>query len=116
MEKQEIRLHLNQIVSNIASIQATVKDLSFEAFHSNEQVKETVYSYLQEIGQAAFELNSQTEEVLSESLALGQLANLRNARYNQEAEVAEHNIWAIVTNDLPEIGEEVEQTELYAVM
>ena len=116
MTKQEIQLHLNQILSNIASINSTVKGLEYNDFHANEHVKETVFSYLQEIGQAAFELNNETHEVLSESLALGQLSNLWHARYNQETEFAEQNVWGIITNDLPEIGEEIEQTELYAVM
>lgn len=115
MEKEEIRQHLNQILSNIASVQASVKNQTFEDFRSNEQVKESACSYLQEIGQAAHELNNQTNEVMDDSLALGQLSNLRNARYNQEAEMAIQNIWTLITNDLAELGEEIEQSELYSI-
>ena len=115
MEKEEIRQHLNQIVSNIAAVQSSIKGQSYDDFHTNEMVKESTYSYLQEIGQAAHELNEQTNEVLEDSMALGQLSNLRNARYNQEAELADQNVWALITNDLPELGEEIEQSELYSI-
>lgn len=116
MENQEIvRQHLSNILGNIASIQSEIEGMNYETFRANEQTKEAVYSYLQEIGEAAFELENLTSDDIKEEYSLEALATLRHARYNQEAEIDNQNTWMILTNDLMEIGEIIEESQFYVM-
>ncbi|REE00077.1 HepT-like ribonuclease domain-containing protein [Marinoscillum furvescens] len=110
MEKQEITQHLNQIVSNIAAIKSAVSGRTLEEFRKEEQTKEAVYEYLQEIGQIAHEVSEHATDELVNSLSMAQLSNLRNARYHQEAELHHQNTWNLIHNDLEAIADEIEAT------
>lgn len=113
MEKEVQQQHLNNILGDIAAIQSAIEGQSFEDFRGNEQTKERVYALLQEIGEIARELTDIGD--YGDQLSLAKLASLRNARYNQEAEISHQGTWAIITNDLPLIADEIEESELYHI-
>jgi len=110
MELQETIQHLNRIVDNIAQVNAQTEGMSFEDFRKNEPVKETVYEYLQEIGQAATELSN--NQKLPGDINLEPLTAFRNARYNQEAEVGHQQVFNSLA-DLRLIAETIEKSDLY---
>lgn len=110
MHLQETVQHLNRIVDNIAQINAQTDGMTYEDFRKNEIVKETVYEYLQEMGQAARELAN--NQKLPGDLNLEPLTAFRNARYNQEAETGHQQVF----NSLPDlrlISETIEKSDLY---
>ncbi|MCX2743191.1 hypothetical protein OO013_04905 [Mangrovivirga sp. M17] len=111
MTHEEITQHLSRIIDNIAQINSTVGTADYESFARNEQAKETVYEYLQEIGQAARELYNNSEK--ARELPVDTLMAFRNARYNQEAEIDHHSIYSLVTGQLQEIADEIKNSELY---
>lgn len=114
MEREEVKQHLNNIVGNIASIQTSVKGLSYNEFTENEYLREQVYEDLQQIGQAAQELANRGPDMVQNEDSVNRLTQLKFARYNQTIEVDHHNVWSIIQQDLPEIGEEIEQSAIYA--
>ena len=110
MHLQETIQHLNRIVDLIAQVNAQTSGMSYEDFRRNEPVKETVFEYLQEIGQASRELSE--NQKLPPEIDIEPLVKLRNARYNQEAETGQQQVF----NMLPELrvfAEEIEQSDLY---
>lgn len=111
MDLNEITQRLNHIVDNIALVNAQVEGMSFEDFRKNEPVKETTYEYLQEIGQAARELSN--EQKMPPELNVEPLVVLRNARYNQEAEVGHQQVFNLIQHDLKEIADQIEQSDIY---
>lgn len=114
MDKEEIKQHLNNIVGNIAAIQTTVDGLSYEDFVADEQLRENVYEDLQQIGQAADELSNRGPDMVQNGDSINRLSNLKFARYNQTMEIDHHSVWGIIQQDLQEIGEEIEQSPVYA--
>jgi uncharacterized protein with HEPN domain len=110
MQLQETIQHLNRIVDNIAQINAQIDGMTYEDFRKNEPVKETVYEYLQEIGQAARELSN--NQKLPAEINLEPLVAFRNARYNQEAETGHQQVFNLLP-DLREIAEIIETSDLY---
>lgn len=110
MHLQETVQHLNRIVDNIAQVNAQTSGMTFEDFRQNEPVRETTFAYLQEIGQAAKELSE--NQKLPPEINIEPLVRLRNARYNQEAEVGFQQVFNLLP-DLREIAEEIEQSDLY---
>ncbi|GAB3330261.1 hypothetical protein GCM10027429_07300 [Marivirga atlantica] len=110
MQLQETIQHLNRIVGNIAQVNAQTDGMSYEDFRKNEPVKETVYEYLQEIGQAARELSN--NQKLPDDINLEPLIALRNARYNQEAETGHQQVFNMLA-DLRTIGDQIEKSDLY---
>jgi uncharacterized protein with HEPN domain len=109
MTKEEQQLHLMNIANGIAAIQNEASGLNYEQFVKEEQVKEAVYTNLQMIGEAAYELGSGTDDMLGLSFDTDLLAGFRNARYNQEAEVGHHQVWNVIRGDLDEIRTEAMQ-------
>lgn len=114
MENEEIKQHLNNIVGNIANIQITIEGLTYEDFTENEHLRENVYEDLQQIGQAAEELANQGPDMVQNEDAINRLTQLKFARFNQTMEIDHHNVWSIIQQDLPEIGEEIEHLPVYA--
>ncbi len=110
MQLQETIQHLNRIVDNIAQVNAQTDGMTYEDFRKNEPVKETVFEYLQEIGQAARELSN--NQKLPGEINLEPLVAFRNARYNQEAETGQQQIFNILP-DLRQIAETIETSDLY---
>lgn len=110
MQLQETIQHLNRIVDNIAQVNAQTDGMAYEDFRKNEPVKETVYEYLQEIGQAARELAN--NQKLPGEINLEPLVAFRNARYNQEAETGHQQVFNMLA-DLRQIAETIETSDLY---
>lgn len=113
MQNENIKLHLNRILDNITAVRKLTEQMEYRDFEQNEQVKETVYAQLQEVGQAAYEIESQTNKSISPDFDLAVLSSLRNSRYNMEAEIDHQSIWGIVNSDLIQIGQKLEQSEIY---
>lgn len=103
MTVEEKQQHLNNIERSIDEILIEVQDLNYNQFTKEEQVKEAVYANLQMIGQAAFELAQSSGEHGDLNFETDILAELRNARYNQEAEAGHEQIWHIIHEDLEDI-------------
>lgn len=106
MEKEEQQLHLNNIANGIAAIENEIVGLQYDEFVKEEQVKEAVYTNLQMIGRAAYQLAKGTDDIIGLSFDTDLLAGFRNARYNQAAEMGHHQVWSVIQNDLDEIRTE----------
>jgi len=108
MTNEEKQQHLTNIVAGIDEIQAETDEVTYDDFINEEQIKESVYMKLQMIGQAAYQLSlGVNKEDLNFDPKI--LANLRNARYNQEAEINHANVWYIITNDLMQIKDTIRE-------
>lgn len=110
MQLQETIQHLNRIVDNIAQINSQTDGMTYEDFRKNEPVKETVYTYLQEIGQIAKELSD--NQKLPGEINLEPLKAFPNARYNQVAETAHQQVFNLLP-DLRLVAEDIEKSDLY---
>ncbi|NMM47469.1 HepT-like ribonuclease domain-containing protein [Marinigracilibium pacificum] len=111
MTKEEITQHISRIIDNIAMINSTVGKTDYQSFVRNEQAKEAVYEYLQEIGQASSELYNNSEE--ARKLPVDTLMAFRNARYNQEAEIDHQMVFNLITGDLQEIADQLKNSDLF---
>ena len=113
MDNQEIiNQHLVRIVNLMTDVQRQVSGMDYLAFEKNEQVKDTVYEYLQEIGQAADELlryNNFPEDLT----VLENLANFNVATYNQATETNHQMVFGVIQSDFEEIIDIITEHELY---
>lgn len=110
MTKEEQQLHLNNIIKGIEEIQEETRGLNYQQFTEEEQVKEAVYMNFQMIGQAAYELESGSDDVPGLNFKSDVLSGFRNARYNEEAELDHQMIWNVIENDLEIIRDEMIET------
>jgi uncharacterized protein with HEPN domain len=110
--QQEINQHLVRIVDLIGGIKAQVAGMSYQDFEGNEQVKETVYENLQEIGQAADEL-TRFNNFPEDLQVLSNLVNFKVATYNQVTETNHQMVFGIIENDFDEIMEIITDHQLY---
>lgn len=106
MTREEQQLHLNNIIKGIEEIQELASDLDYQQFTEEEQVKEEIYANLQMIGEAAYELTSDSENIPDLNFDTDILSGFRNARYNAEAEVDNQQVWNVITDDLDLIREQ----------
>jgi uncharacterized protein with HEPN domain len=113
MDNQEIiNQHLVRIADLMMDVRAQVKGMDYRTFEQNEQVKDTVYEYLQEIGQAADELiryNNFPEDLM----VLENLANFNVATYNQATETNHQMVFGVIQSDFDEIIDIITNHELY---
>lgn len=107
MKNQTFQQNLDQILGCIVTIQTAIAGMNYETFRNNEQIRQFVYSYLEQIGQAAAHLVQNAPEDLKTKYSLEALASLRYTEYQQQAEVTLQNTWMILTNDLLEVTEEM---------
>ena len=110
MTKEEQQLHLNNIIKGIEEIQEETRGLNYQQFTEEEQVKEAVYMNLQMIGQAAYELESGSDDAPGLNFQSDVLSGFRNARYNEEAELDHQMVWNVIENDLEIIRDEIIET------
>ncbi|ELR70074.1 hypothetical protein C900_04071 [Fulvivirga imtechensis AK7] len=106
MTREEQQLHLNNIIKGIEEVQELAQDLNYQQFTEEEQVKEEIYTNLQMIGQAAFELANDADDMPDLNFDTDILSGFRNARYNVEAEVDNQQLWNVITEDLTLIREQ----------
>ncbi|KEO74539.1 hypothetical protein EL17_02370 [Anditalea andensis] len=110
--QQEINQHLVRIVDLMGGVKAQVKGMSYQDFEGNEQIKETVYEYLQEIGQAADEI-TRINNFPEDLDVLSNLANFKVATYNQVTETNHQMVFGIIENDLDEMIDIITDHPLY---
>jgi uncharacterized protein with HEPN domain len=114
MIQESIKQHLQRIVDNIGAINQSIHGMHLNDFVRNEQVKEAVYEYLEEIGQAAREIQDHNDlQDLPEDFGIEQLVRFRNARYNQEAETGHQQVFAYLTEDLQDIADTIENSSFF---
>ena len=113
MNKEELQQHLSYILNNISSVLALTDEIGYDEFTREEQIKEEVYSHLQEIGEIAHEIEMANSYPLDTEFDISSLANMRNARYNQEAEIDHHGIFTIIKYQLSEIQEDILNSKEY---
>ncbi len=106
MKKEELQLHLNNISNSITAIDRSIEGINQSEFLQQEQVKERVFHYLQEMGEASREV-FEYADLSDYDVSLHHLNAFRNARYHQEAERVPMALWSIIKEDLPEIQREV---------
>lgn len=112
MDRAEIKLHLQQIIANIAEIRALARSYTYEDFRKDEQMRENLYEHLQLVGQSAHKL-IKVEAGLEPDISADTLAEFRNARYNDLAEIHHQNVWNLVELDLPVIANEIKKSSFY---
>ncbi|MEQ8238057.1 MAG: hypothetical protein RIA69_02540 [Cyclobacteriaceae bacterium] len=113
MKSELIQQHLNSILTNIASINKLTEQIDFNQFVREEQIKEEVYSRLQEIGQAAYEIDMATDERLDLDFDISVLTSFKNVRYNMEIEQSHPPVWALIQGSFKDIAEQIEQSSQY---
>ena len=108
MKKEELvqrQVHISTLIRNI---EQAVQGMDYEGFRMDEGVKEQVYEYLQELGEASKEVSETADDPIEMDL-YQKLADFRNARYNQEAEIDHQFVWSIIVNDLPKMEMDIEE-------
>lgn len=98
--REEDEIHVNNIISCINEIEGYIEGLTYEEFSKEEEVRQSVASNLQEIGEAASLLS---DEFLSQFTDIDYkvLESLKRAKYDEGLEVDHHAIWSVINNDLP---------------
>lgn len=98
--REEDEIHVNNIISCISEIEGYIEGMSYEEFSTEEEVRQSVASNLQEIGEAASLLSddfvSQFTEVDYRVLEL-----LKRAKFDESLEVDYHALWGVINSDLP---------------
>lgn len=103
ISEEELRVHLNNITQLIHQILNETEGLGFEDFRKNEQLKERIFTQLQEIGEASREIMDTTNPYSEDREIVEALSAFRNARFNQESEYGGQIVWGIINEDLPVI-------------
>ncbi|UII24784.1 hypothetical protein LVD15_15850 [Fulvivirga maritima] len=106
METEEKQLHLNNIIKGMEEVIELTRELDYHQFTQEEQIKEEVYSNLQMIGQAAYQLSISSDEAQDLNFDTDILSGFRNARYNEEVEMDHQMVWGVIQNDLPLLRDE----------
>ncbi len=110
---EELKFKLTNIADLIHNIIAETDDVPYNEFTKNEQLKERVFSQLQEIGQSANEISASLNEYEDEDKnkdILDNLSRFSNARFNQEAEIDLNSVWNIIQTEFREIEKELMTT------
>ncbi len=116
MGKEELQQHLSYIIDNIFSVRALTDSINYDEFTREEQIKEEVYSHLQEIGEIAYEIENARNEPLDIGFDISVLSAFRNARYNQEAEIDHHGVFTIIQHDFPTMEDDIRNSKEYKLI
>jgi len=103
--KEELQIHYNNLTNLIHEVLNETKGLDYEDFRKNENLKERIFSQLQEMGEVSREIMDMTNEYEDDQELVETLQAFRNARFNQEAETGLNSVWGIIQHDLPEMEE-----------
>jgi len=104
---EELKLKITNITDLINDILAETEKTDYNDFSHDEQLKERVFSQLQEIGQSSYEISQDLKVIYDNKNIFDNLSNFRNARYNQVAEMELNNVWNLIQNNFKEIEEEL---------
>lgn len=98
--REEDEIHVNNIISCINEIEGYVEGLTYEEFSKEEEIRQSVASNLQEIGEAAGLLS---DDFLSQftDIDISVLESLKRAKYDEGLELDHHPMWNVITSDLP---------------
>ena len=108
MKDDEKQVHLNNLIKLLSGTQRQVEGMDYNQFSREEQVYQEVYENLQNAGQAAHMLVQETDHRLR-AIGLEALANLRNARFNSEAEMDHSVVWGFLrSEDIENMIDELE--------
>lgn len=98
--REEDEIHVNNIISCINEIEGYVEGIGYEDFAREEEIRQSVASNLQEIGEAAGLLSDDFVSQFTD-IDYKVLETLKRAKYDEGLEVDQHAIWSIIHNDLP---------------
>ncbi len=98
--KEEDEIHVNNIVSCINEIQGYTEGMTYEDFSNEEEVRMSVVSNLQEIGEAASLLSDEFVNQFTD-VDYRVLESLKRAKFNEYVEMDYRPVWGIIENDLP---------------
>ncbi len=99
MNREIQQQHLNNIIRGIEAIERETSRIDYQTFRKAEQIKESVYTNLQMIGEAAHELSGSADDYQDLNFNTDILAGFRNARYNNEAEINHQSVWNIIKGE-----------------
>lgn len=116
MEKEELQQHLSYILDNISSVRDITDAIGYDEFTREEQIKEEVYSHLQEIGEIAYEIENARNEPLDISFDISVLSTFKNATYNQDAEIDHHGVFTIIQHDFPTMEDDLRNAKEYKLI
>lgn len=108
MTPGEEQYHLTSIINEINEIQSYTSGMDQHAFEVEEETQLVVSRSLRNIGEAASLLSS-TDDWMDkyEEVDLQALQRLQDSMYNMDVEQAPGVIWSIIKQDLPEIKKEL---------
>ncbi len=98
--REEDEIHINNIISCISEIEGYVEGISYDEFVREEEVRQSVASNLQEIGEAAGLLSDDFVSQFTD-IDYRVLESLKRAKFDEGLEIDHHAIWSIINEDLP---------------
>ncbi|MFN3405028.1 MAG: DUF86 domain-containing protein [Cytophagaceae bacterium] len=102
----EDRIRLLDIADSVREIQSYIGGGSFKDYSTDEHSREAVTQHLLQIGGAAAMLSDEFKETYGE-IDWDLLTGLQYANFDEKLELDLHPIWHIVSDDLPEIMNQV---------
>ena len=109
MKDEEKQVHLNNVIKLLSGTQRQVQGMDYNQFAREEAVYQEVYENLQNAGQAAHMLEQESDDRIR-AIGLEALANMRNARYNSEAEMDHSVVWGFLrSEDVENMLDELEK-------
>jgi uncharacterized protein with HEPN domain len=106
MALDEERMHIMNIANAIREVQGYIGRSDYESYAMREDVRQAVSNQLLQIGGAAAMLSDDFKDRYSD-VDWDTLVGLQYAGYDQELELDAHQQWYIVSEDLPQIMNQV---------
>lgn len=100
MPSRELELRIEDMLTEIAIIESTVKDLNFETFSQNQQVLRVILYGFAVIGEAVARTIDELEKADS-TIPWSQIRGLRNIVIHEYFRVNLVMIWETIQVDLP---------------
>jgi uncharacterized protein with HEPN domain len=98
--REEDEIHVNNIINCINEIEGYVEGMTYEDFSNEEEVRLSVVSNLQEIGEAATLLSDDFVSQFSD-VDMRVLVSLKRAKYDEHVEMDYRPVWNVINDDLP---------------
>lgn len=98
--REEDEIHVNNIINCINEIEGYVEGMTYEDFSNEEEVRISVVSNLQEIGEAATMLSDDFVSQFTD-VDFRVLESLKRAKFDEYVEMDYRPVWGIITEDLP---------------
>ncbi len=98
--REEDEIHVNNIINCINEIEGYVEGMTYEDFSNEEEVRLSVVSNLQEIGEAATLLSDEFVSQFSD-VDMRVLESLKRAKFDEHVEMDYRPVWNVISGDLP---------------